>query len=846
MSDILDENKKASSSEEREDGMLIIFPDENDDEEEEVVSTAAESESDGESFSLSFGKVNAARKEEDFNFLPFLNIPEVIDEDDEEEEDDGESFSLSFGKVSAAKKEQDYVYMPFLNVDENAVEEEEQEEEKEEEEEDTGIDIVGGDDFFSMAPLKTKDSASNSSPKSSGSVKNTKSSQNAKRQNTSPKKGKGNAPQKKKQPQRQSAPQKPNKVQQILAQMDPDIIASVSSDPRQMMMLEETIRSELIKQAAHNAVARELSADVVEINEVPRKRPAQQQKQRATHNQGKRAPENTLNFSRQEIPRKNKPISIVDTSFISEFGSEPQQTQKSSQQPIIQNAAVTPVVQTQVQQIPNAAQATPIISQPVIVQPTIQTPPVQQTSAPTPAQSTPRKNYTPTSPAAIRAAMKSGAISFDTPTPAQTSEAAAESATAAVQSVQNRRRMELQKQLGEKRSGCVIGAIALLMVVFIGIIALISGGDIVTQCNYNEQFSKAQSLVASDDYLGAIEVLNEIKGYSQTASLLNECYYALGQRAEEAGDFNAAISYYESCIEYDLAIRGKVDLMKTQADEYRESAESSDNIEDYLSAYTLYVNILSDFESYPEITNESESKEIQNKTDSTRFAYAKLLFGEGNYSDAKVHFDNLMASSYAEANTWYYNSCYNLGRVYFESGNYLSAYDELSCFENERHGIDEKDHLNALAYLSLSTLYKMENPADESVDSLQSLFALFTIAHEGELEEDLMTELESGMESNVFNKIKLIGSWNNDAGNYIVFSDGSITFYVSNEAEGGLLEVYSEEIIFEDRTVSVVVDGTKYVIMENVAFEAKYQMAPRTLTFYNPFDGLTYTMYRFR
>ncbi len=843
MSDILDDNK-INADGENDDGMLIIFPDENTD--DEVV----EEENDGESFSLSFGKVNAARKEEDFNFLPFLNIPEVVDEEDEDstadedDADDGENFSLSFGKVSAAKKERDYVYMPFLNVDESAPEEE-AEPEKEPEEEDSGIDIVGGDELFDLTPLKTRDSASGAKAKS-GEKSAQKNAPSAKKP-AQQKKGKAPAgQQKKKQPQKNAMPQKPNKVQQIMAQMDPDIIASVSADPRQMLMLEETIRSELIKQAAHNAVARELSADLTELPEIPRKRPPQQSKPKNAGNQQKSNLSGGLNFSKQQLPKKkNTPVSIVDTSTISEFGSEavtpttsPTTAPTATTSTPAASANTVPVVQ----QMPNAV-PTPIVTQPVIIQPPIQPQPVQQPS--TAAQPTQRKQYTPTSPAAIRAAMKAGSLSFDTPATAQASDSSSDTASGSAQSAQSRKRIEIQKQLGEKRSGCVIGAIALLMVVFVAIIALISGGDIMTQCGYSESFSKAQTFVDRGDYESAIEVLEGIKDYSQTAALLNECYYELGQRAENGGDYETAISYYNKTVDYDKAIRCRIDLQKLQADEYSAAAEETNESELYMKAYSLYVSILSDFETYPELTDATESKEIQNKSDAAKFDYAKVLFEEENYSEAKSHFESLMSTSYAEADAWYYNTCYNLGRVYFENGNYISAKEELQYFENSRHGLEDSDYANAVAFLGLSRLYGLEGDSADDVVTMQDLFSLLTKAYE-DADGDVKAELESAMSSPEFTKIKLLGFWKNDTENYIVFENGEMSFYLANEAVNGLSEIYSDDIRFADGDVILNVDGTEYVVMKNVTFESTYQMSPQTLIFVNPYDGYTYKMYRFR
>ena len=89
MSDLFDENKDLETAAEREDGLLIIFPDDNDDQDSD--------DNDGESFSLSFGKVNAAKKEEEFSYLPFLNIPEVVDEDEDDDDSDwDDDFDLDF------------------------------------------------------------------------------------------------------------------------------------------------------------------------------------------------------------------------------------------------------------------------------------------------------------------------------------------------------------------------------------------------------------------------------------------------------------------------------------------------------------------------------------------------------------------------------------------------------------------------------------------------------------------------------------------------------------------------------------------------------------------------------
>ncbi len=828
MSEFLDENEKITSEEETDSGLLLLFPDENNDDD-------LFSEDDGEAFSLSFGKVNAARKEEEFNYLPFLNIPEVIDDDDDDDLDDnGESFSLSFGKVSAAKKEQDYVYLPFLNVDENALDDEE--EKKDDDDDDSGIDIVGGDNLFDLTPLKTKEP----------SQKNTRSKENEKpskynggsKKQASSKKSKAPNQQKKKMPPKNAVPQKPNKVQQIMAQMDPDILASVSADPRQMLMLEETIRSELIKQAAHNAVAKELGADTPEVPE-PKKRPPQSGRQRPSDANNRNA-SGALNFSRQgNVQQKNKPISIVDTSTISEFGSEP------SAQPVVQQIPnAVPAPQNQVQQIKNIPVPAPqVIAQPVIVQQPVQTPPpVQQgSSSASSPQNTQRKPYVPTSPAAIRAAMKSGTISFDSPS--SSNDSSPESST---NSTQNRKRIEIQKQIGEKRSGCVIGAIALLMVVFIAIIALISGGDIMTQCGYNERFSQAQELVNRGDYNGAIEILEDIKGYSQTASLLNECYYALGLSAQNAGDYESAISYYNKTIDYSEAIGSRIDLQIIQADEYSDSAKKSNNSELYMRAYNLYGLILTDIAAYPDLKNDSETAEIQNKSNSARYEYAKLLYNEEKYTDAKVHFESLNNASYADSETWYYNSCFRLGRMYYNNGNYLSAEEELNVFIKSDNASEAENYSDAIAYLALSRMYGTENLQNKENDYLSDLLSLLVKANEGNIQGVLQTDLRNAIASPAFVSVKLGGFWQNDNQNSISFENGNFSATIANSVTNSVSEISTEELRFDNGNLFVTVNGSEYAVMNNITFESTYQVSPQTITFVNPYDGLTYTMYRNR
>ncbi len=827
MSDILDENKELNNAAETDDGMFILFPDE-----EDVSDDASDADdNDGESFSLSFGKVNAAKKEEEFSFMPFLNIPEVIDEDDEEEEEDGgESFSLSFGKVSAAKKERDYVYLPFLNVDENAVEEPEEDDESDE---DSGIDIVGGDDLFDLTPLKTKDSAPQ--PKKSKAKESNKSNNSfGDIKKPSAKKGKNAGQQKKKTQQKNSIPQKPNKVQQIIAQMDPDIIASVSADPRQMIMLEETIRSELIKQAAHNAVAKELGTDLYDTAEVTRKRPPQQNRQRTANSKDSGS---SLNFAKQKTGnKKSKPISIVDTSTISEFGAEP-----AAPQPAVQQIPNTPpAVQPQGQPIKTVPPVAPVITQPVIVQqpiPSAQV--VQPQSAAAQTQSTAqRKPYVPTSPAAIRAAMKSGALSFDSPS-SGTSDSSPEPASA-----QSRKRMEIQKQIGEKRSGCVIGVIALLMVVFVVIIALIGGGDVLTQCGYSEEYSKAEALIEQGKYTDAMEILESIKSYSQTAPLLNECYYQLGLKEQNEGYNTKAIEYYNKTVDYAAAIRSRIDLQKAEADGYSEDAAEKSDAEKYLKAYNLYSTILSDFEEHPEVANDGEIEVISDKVYLTKFEYAKSLYSEKKYSDAKLHFQSLMDDSYDDAKEWYYNSCCNLGIEYFENGNYFSAADELEVFEQENHGINSTSYSKAISYLALSRLYKIDDIKNETSGSLTQLYSLFVKANESGISGEVLEDIKSAMSSHNFDIVKMNGIWQNDEGAKITFEKGKFSAYMANGITGNVSEISSGKVEFADGDAIITVNGTKQVVMSNIAFDSTYQLAPQTLSFVNPFDGLTYKMYR--
>ncbi len=827
MSDLFDENKDLETAAEREDGLLIIFPDDNDDQDSD--------DNDGESFSLSFGKVNAAKKEEEFSYLPFLNIPEVVDED-EDDDDSGESFSLSFGKVSAAKKEQDYVYLPFLNVDENVSSDDEEDDDKEEDD-DSGIDIVGGDSFFDLTPLKTKDTDSSlkrqkskSSDKSSGASANSRKPQ-------VPKKGKTSGGQKKKMPAKNGAPQKPNKVQQIMAQMDPDIIASVSADPRQMIMLEETIRSELIKQAAHNAVAKELGVVEVEVREAPKKRQASSERSRQPEGKMRNSAPG-LSFARQNTGNKNsRTVSIADTSTISEFGAEAPSVQPAAVQNPMPKAQ--PQVQTQAPQIKNVPSAAPIVTQPVIVQQPVQSAPTQtpsQTQSTASSQSTQRKPYTPTSPAAIRAAMKSGAMSFDTP-----SESSSESSSG---STQNRKRLEIQKQIGEKRSGCVIGAIALLMVVFVGIIALISGGDIMEQCGYNKLYSRAEELVAKGNYNNAIVILEDIKGYSQTASLLNKCYYEVGKKEQDAGNYEAAIEYYNKTVDYEDAVRSRIDLQILRADEYAADAEKEKNAEQYLKAFELYSGMLEELEKYPKIASDTESEEIKNKSNSARFEYAKLLYNSEKYADAKGHLENLKNISYADSDTWYYNTCYNLGCSYFTSGNYISAEDELSVFIEEKHGLDSASYAKATAYLALSGMYSIQNMQNEDTQSIEKLFALLMKANESELDDKTLKEVRSAMTSAVFDRLKLNGIWKSDDSGSVKYDGSKITLNIANQAANGIAEISSEEIRFENGNVIISVNGSEYTVLSSMSFDSTYQKSPQTLTFVNPYDNQVYTMYR--
>lgn len=831
----------ADVKEEKEDnGMLFIFPDENED---------SDSDDDGgEGISLSFGKVSAKKKEEDLRFLPFLNIPDRADEEEEDpndfsgkksDDDDDENVSLSFGKVSAARKEEDYVYLPFLKSEEEIS----KDEKEEEEEEDDGIDIVGGEEMLNLTPLKTSNTGKriDSFDRDEDDVR--RPSPYAKKKPGAGKKGpKGASSQgqrKKPNGQRPQAQQKPNKVQQILSAMDPDVLAAVSGDPRQMMLLEETVRSELIKQAAHNAVAKELSGDVLAELESQQKIKSMQQRDSRPQQGGRQRPKQpsyreprernaTLNFAHADIHSGKSNTPLMDISqTLSEFGEE---------------APAIPKPQPQVQQIP---QVQPQVQPKPVVQPVIQqTPaaaPVQQQTSPvqTPqAQPQQRKAYVSNSPAAIRAAMKAGMAMPDSTQPSAPS--SNDSVQKPVNAQNKNRTPQIAPKQGENRSGCAIGIIVAIMIVFVGLIVIISGRNACSNLESSGAYEQAEMLYQEKRYEEAIDVLSEITDYPKSGNLICDCYYMMGKNAEASGDLDKAIEQYSKIKSKDYT--SYKDVVSAVRELTLKSARQLENEEKYIEACEKYNNFLA---SYSESMTETDREQFEKTGNACKYKYAKILFDDAKYSDAETYFRQLKLINYPGAEAYYAKCLLRAGEMYFNNGQYGLAKEKLSFISEGQDALNDEDYAQALDYYSLSS-HNVSISSNMLVDDeLKSNLSLLEKAFSMTEDEEMKELITKAMSDYAYDKFKLVGKWKLNGMNYFELTeDGTITikfsFNVMQDVKIGTFKVLA---IQKGRLAAKNDDGESFML-DRLNFEPMTSSKPDKVAFVNMYDNIAYTFYR--
>lgn len=845
--DIVDDAvETADEEEEKEDsGMLFLFPDENTDEEEP--------DDDGEGISLSFGKVSAQKKEEDLRFLPFLDVKEDTSADDDEPfSSNGDSeFSLSFGKVSAAKKERDYVYMPFLNTDDTSAEEEEKEEE---EEPDTGIDIVGGEEDMFTTPLKPRSEEPEPDTETKKPLGGFGSLFAEKERKPQGKKNQRASSQKKKNAQRQPKQSlKPNKVQQIMAAMDPDVLASVSGDPRQMMLLEETVRNELIKQAAHNAVAKELNTDILNDVDVPsqRNRNSQQRQKngRPPQNQRQRSREQSdgfLSFARQPS-RKDSQIpgqSFMNTAeTISEFGTESSVKPAPSVQEIpAPQPAATPPAQTM--NIPQpTTPPTPIVPP---VTPPVTTPPVQHNttplttnisrksstlySAPVPPK---KMGMTPGAASAVNPVLATGMAQ---PKPVITD--------VSVQNVLKNKRAEVVNKQNDTRSGCVIGVIVGVMLLFVAVISILFGGKVCAEQEKSDTYDRAVALYYEGKYEDCCKELENILDYSKTAALYYNCIYKMAEKKEMAADNTGAIELYERIgedFENYKTVYTKLRTLKLAV------AEKDEQKLKYVQAINGYDDILS---KYSDGMKQADIDALREKRNNCCYNYTLILFNKGDYSGAEQYLKELGEANYLDSKDYYDLSLLNEGSTFYKAGQYNMAREKLLPFAESQGTLKFNEYAYALYYLGVSTHNIMLNSdgSEISFEELSKQFDVLERAYGMVKGSTLEESLTSAMKDRIYDRVRLVGSWYiNDTRykdtKFVYAEDGSVTQILKFDLQNGADEFNSRSKV-QNGTLTVYGETSTVDLFTEIEFGNLYTSTPDRFTFKNPRTGLTYTMVR--
>ncbi len=768
--------------------------------------------------------------EQEFIFMPFLDIK---DEPEEEEE----KLSISFSKVKAGKKEKEFVFMPFLNIADETPEEDsadahkrfksskgtiideglvllpledEEEQKKEEEEErrqeeakeldivDTGISIVGGDEEivpFTPKPSSPKKSTKQKNKKPSGSKKN-------------PLGGK-------------MSPD--DQFRAAMRSIDPEILAAVRRDPIQRAALEQAVRIALVQQAAQEAVEKATGRPVFggfsSAPQQSQKRPGKKKPN------GKSRPTGERFGGVGGVNVRSSGVGVLDLSP-AEFGTptdgdptkpvSPTPAPKTAE-PSIEFGAVGSVSDmsgvksspiSAFTPSPNAQQdpAFAAISQshPEYGMPDVAQDPALAALSKTSGDMRPRpehneptaENVAPikpkqpsvsSSPAAIRAAMRSGADFTSTQT--------------AARAISSQAQPREQDTDVAKRSGCLVWIIILFITFFIGLIAIAVWPSLSKEFTYE----KAVSAMNDGDYISAVSMFSDLGEYKDSRTKTDEAAYMYADRLETAGNYADALENFLS-------------IDPTYSDTSERIAVCRYNLgKEYLAA-GQFADAYDQLYLIPKYLDAGElAKEANYKT-------AEKLLAEENYEKALVRYQ--MFPDYLDSQNKWQLSQYSYAGQLFEKERYDKAYELYK----------ELGSYNDSAYRSAVSQYDaIATGSGFTVEEMQSALAAFAA-------NTNYAEAQTILEGHVYDKIRLQGSWAL-GDSYLRFefteTGNKLTLYVDNE-NTGIPE--NSDVIFDG--ASVITADRSQVIITIVSFTPETAANPTSVTFRVGENGQEYTFDR--
>ncbi len=633
----------AQEDDQEYDSPILLFPpDEVEYDEEASVTgsrrtTAAEEGDLDDSIGISFSRYSAENKEGEFFFMPFLDIPDEVEyEEDEEDDDEGEEISFSFSKVDAdqIKKEKEFIFMPFLNISENESEEDEPEEDSLHHRSSKGTIF---DEGLYLIPLESEEEEPEEEKKDEepeeddsgiyvvssvgGVVPKAPNIPQVKEKKTTLKSDvqSHSAPKKKKKPTGQTSGKKQppksgsktgknggklssteEQFRKAMRNVSPEIRAAVKNDPVQRAALEQAVRIALVQQAAQEAVEKATGRPVFGGSSAAagKKRRIPKPPQQASNSfLGKSTRAGSMSFSPFSLRTQYEDGGVSEfgvteekKSTATEFGTT---TQSST-------AATTAAADTAGDAAAKAAEAQNVA------------PDSSQDAAldALAGKTTPRTHSAYQSPAAVRAAMRTG-IDFDALQPSSASAGSAAAAKPAMSAA--------EQELQAKRSGCLMWIIVAFVAFFVGLIAIL----VLPNVGKQNKYEKALNLMEAGQYLEAIDLFDDFG----------------------SGD----TKYYNDCRTNisDCALR--------QANQY--FAEGK-----YYEAYNLLLD---------KATVNSETKALALKCN---YYYAEQRYAEGDWQTAAASYSNLLNEQYEDSQEKYNICQYQLAMQHAEQGNYMQAH----------------------------------------------------------------------------------------------------------------------------------------------------------------------------
>lgn len=263
------------------------------------------------------------------------------------------------------------------------------------------------------------------------------------------------------------------------------------------------------------------------------------------------------------------------------------------------------------------------------------------------------------------------------------------------------------------------------------------------------KYNDASELQAEESYVEAIEIYEELGGYSDSSKKILQCKYAYATSLKEQkqysvardifselGDYSDAQQQVKECIYYEALIaaeQGHYEQaynMLSSIKDYSDSAEQIDKMKygrvweardsgNYEKAIALLEKMPGEKELIKEykllwgkqLMDEGKYSEAIDVFDTmskvheaillkseAKFLYGKQCYEEGDYLGAKKLFD-VAKYLYPDAEEWYKKAVYACANEYFEKGDYVNAtsnYSVIKDYEDSEEKYLEANYLYAL------------------------------------------------------------------------------------------------------------------------------------------------------